>query len=66
MSEILKEIETNIKEMENLIGNQTFFIQDAQRFMARWFNFYRSMQQLEKSRDNWKSKYMELAKKQND
>ncbi len=60
MNEILKELQTNVEEMEILISNQKFSVADAQRFLKRYFNIYRKMEQLEESRDNWKKKYIKL------
>lgn len=64
-TEILKEVESNIKEMEILINSQIFTIADAKKYKERWFNIYRSMEQLAISRDKWKKKYMELNGKIN-
>lgn len=59
-SQTLLEIEGNLKEMEELIGRQKFNVVDAQRYMMRWYNFYRSLEDVTKSRDKWKAKYTEL------
>jgi len=61
-SEIIKEMEENIKKIESLISKQMFSVKDAQHLLTRYFNIYRKMEQLEKSRDNWKSKYLELKR----
>ena len=59
-SEILQELEKNIKKMELLISNQKFSVGDAQKFLSRYFNICRKMEDLEKSRDNWRFKYFQL------
>ena len=59
-SEILQELEKNVEQMELLISNQKFNVGDAQKFLQRYFNIVRKMEDLEKSRDNWKSKYLKL------
>ena len=59
-SEILKELEENIKKMELLISNQKFTIGDAQKFLKRYYNIARKMEDLENSRDKWKDKYWKL------
>jgi len=59
-TEILIEIENNLKEMEDLIKRQKFNIVDAQKYMMRWFNFYNSLKDMQTSRDKWKAKYLEL------
>jgi len=63
-TEILKELENNLREMERLIKTQKFNVIDAQKYMMRWFNVYRSMEQVTLSRDKWKKKYMELKNEQ--
>ena len=59
-SEILIELEENIGEMHTLIEKQKFTVGDAQKYLGRYFNILRKMEQLIKSRDNWKMKYNEL------
>ena len=59
-SEILQELEDNIGKMEVLISKQKFTVGDAQKFLHRYFNIYRKMEQLTKSRDNWKAKYLKI------
>ncbi len=59
-SEILQELEDNVGKMEVLISKQKFTVSEAQKFLCRYFNIYRKMEQLVKSRDNWKSKYLKL------
>ena len=59
-SEILIEMEENVKEMEELISMQSFKVQDAQRFLDRYDNIANRMNELIISRDNWKKKYQEL------
>ncbi len=63
-SEIEQELEENIKKMEVLIDRQKFTVGDAHTFLARYFNFLRKMQQLEKSKDMWKKKYLDLKAKE--
>ena len=60
MNEIMQELKENIDEMNDLIENQLFNVKDAQKFLERCFNIQRSMEDLETSRDNWKSKYKKL------
>lgn len=55
-SEILIELEENIKKMEKLISNQKFSVKDAQGFLKRYFNIYRKMEDLSISRDKWRLK----------
>lgn len=59
-SEILIELEENCVEMEKLIRQQKFNIVDAQKFLMRYHNIYRKMEQLIESRDLWKKKYEDL------
>ena len=59
-SEILQELENNIEKMELLMSNQKFGVGDAQKFLQRYINIFRKMEDLEKSRDNWKQKYLKL------
>lgn len=61
-SEIIQELEENTNEMSDLIAKQKFTVGDAQRYLERYFNILRKMEQLETSRDLWKKKYMELKK----
>lgn len=56
MGEILKELKNNCKKISQLIAEQKFTVGDAQKFLERWQNIYRSMEDLEKSRDSWKRK----------
>jgi hypothetical protein len=60
MSEISDELIENLKKMERLIEQQKFTIKDANKFLKRYFNVYRKMEDLEKSRDNWRKKYEKL------
>lgn len=62
-SEIIKEMHENWGEMQKLIERQKFCIKDAEEFLSRYFNMIRRLEQLEKSRDNWKIKHDELKKK---
>lgn len=62
-SEIIEEAKTNYKEMEFLIGEQTFNIKDAKAYMQRYGNVLNKLEQLERSRDNWKYKYEKIKKK---
>ena len=59
-SEILIELEENTREMGILIGQQKFTVGDAQKFLERYANYVRKMEQLTISRDNWKKKYEKL------
>lgn len=62
-SEILQELEHNVEEIEKLISKQKFSVEDAQKFLNRYFNIARKMEDLEKSRDLWKEKYKKLLVK---
>ena len=62
--EILQELEENVGKIEALISKQIFKVEDAERLLTRYFNIYRSMEDLIKSRDSWKKKYIELKQKQ--
>jgi len=59
-SDILIELEENVGKMEDLIRKQKFNVIDAQKFLMRYLNIYRKMEQLIISRDLWKKKYQEL------
>lgn len=63
MNEILSEMNDNLREMEKLINSQNFRIEDAHKFLLRYYNIYRKMEELEKSRDKWKLRYIELKNK---
>ena len=60
VSEIQKEMEKNYEEMNILIGKQVFTVEDAQKFMERYHNIIRKMEDLETSRDLWKEKYRDF------
>ena len=57
-SDIKSEMKENIIEMEKLIEKQKFSVKDANKFLDRYFNIFRRMEQLEASRDKWKAKCM--------
>ena len=59
-SEIIQEMEENMEQMEELIAKNNFTVKDAQRFLVRYYNIHRRMEQLVISRDNWRSKYWKL------
>ena len=59
-SEILQELENNLKTMELLVSGQKFTIGDANKFLERYYNVFRSMEQLTISRAKWKAR-AELA-----
>ena len=59
-SEILQELEDNVREIEVLISKQKFTVADARKFLERYYNIYRKMEQLVISRDKWKNKYIKL------
>ena len=59
-SDILQEIEENMKVIQNLINRQIFNVGDARLFLKRYGNFARKIEQLTKSRDNWKDQYLKL------
>lgn len=56
-SEIITELKDNYVEIKDLIKRQKFTVWDAERYMDRYFNVIRKVEQLEKSRDMWKEKY---------
>jgi len=62
-SEILIELEENVKEMNNLISKQIFSVGDALKFLSRYLNVERKMEQLVISRDLWRKKYEDLKLK---
>ncbi len=53
-------MEENMEQMEELIAKNNFTVKDAQRFLVRYYNIHRRMEQLVISRDNWRSKYWKL------
>ncbi len=59
-SEIMQELENNIKKIQELIENQDFKVSDANKFLERYTNIYNRMNELSESRDMWKNKYMDL------
>lgn len=59
-SEILQELEDNLTEINKLVFEQKFTVGDAHKFLKRYGNFARKMEQLSESRDNWKDKYNKL------
>ena len=59
-SEILLELEDNVGEIRELIAGTKFTVEDAERYLSRYLNIYRKMEQLVISRDNWKAKYQKL------
>jgi len=62
-SEILKELENNVIEMTKLINKQIFSVGDANKFLNRYSNIVRKMEDLETSRDNLRIKYNKLGLK---
>lgn len=63
-SDIIIELEENIGEMNQLIENQKFTVGDAQKYLERYFNILRKMEQLTISRDIWRRKFERLKKAQ--
>ena len=63
-SEIEQELIENIKKMEKLIDKQVFTVGDGHAFLARYYNVLRKLEDLEKSRDMWKKKYLDLKAKE--
>ena len=59
-SEILKELDENIMEIEKLISQQTFRVGDAQLFLERYFNHRRKLEQAIARGDKWKAKAEDL------
>ncbi len=64
MNNILEEVKENYDEMMKIVNAQTFRVKDAHRFLKRYENIWRSMEDLIKSRDNWKEKYNKLKQKE--
>ena len=62
MSEIKKEMVENLKHMEELIRANKFTVGLAHDFMTRYYNIYRRIEQLEKSRDRWRLECERLTK----
>ena len=52
VSEILQELEDNANQMRNLIDLQKFSVGDAGKFLSRYFNIVRKMEDLETSNDS--------------
>ena len=65
VSEIQKELEENVAKMRELMQNQKFTTGDAEKFLARYFNIARKMEDLETSRDLWRDKYNVIEKCKN-
>lgn len=59
-SEVIQELNDNFHKIQKIISNQKFTVGDAQRFLDRYYNVIRKMEDLETSRDNWKRKFQEL------
>lgn len=62
MSEIKQLMKENLERMEELIRKQKFNVVDAQKIMETYFNVYRRMEQLEESRNNWRTEAERLLK----
>lgn len=62
MNEIMRELLETGKAMEKLIDRAEFRVGDAQKFLRRWDNICRSLEDMEKSRDMWKALAKELKK----
>lgn len=56
VSEIQTELENNYKQMVKLMGEQKFTVADAENFLARYYNIVRKMEDLETSRDLWRTR----------
>ena len=63
VSDIIIELEENIKQLNLLISAQKFSVGDAKRFLGRYYNILRKMEQLTDSREMWKAKYLKLKEK---
>lgn len=61
-SQILQELEDNIKEIKEMIDKQLFSMADAEFYLRRYMNIVRAFEDLSKSRDNWRYKYEQLKK----
>lgn len=59
-SEILQELEENVSQMRVLMGNQKFTTADAEKYLERYYNIVRKMEDLETSRDLWRDKFKEV------
>ena len=62
-SEIQTELEENIRQMNGLIKNQLFSVGDAEKFLSRYYNIVRKMEDLESSRDTIKIRLTEIDDK---
>lgn len=62
MSEIKEEMKKNLEEMEKLIRSNEFNVGKAYDYLQRYYNIYRKMEDLEKSRDLWRNKFEEAKK----
>jgi len=63
---IIEELIENAKIMRELIEKQIFNVEDAEQFMKRYINIERSMEDLERSRDSWKKKFIEMKRRSNE
>jgi glutamyl-tRNA reductase len=59
-NEILQELDEKIIKMEGLIDKQIFTVGDAKKFLERYHNIRRKMEDLEISRDLWRGKCKEF------
>ena len=64
-SEILIELEENHQAMTRLIDEQVFNVGTSKLFLSRYANVYLKMEDLIKSRDNWRKKYEDLKNANN-
>ena len=65
-SEIQKELEDNFKEMQKLLESQTLTVGDGQRYLERYYNTMRKMQDLEKSRDSVNSRLKSIEQRKDE
>lgn len=64
-SEIIQEVQDNVDEIRNIINKQKFTVADAEKYLERYINILRRLEQLEMSRDSWKRHYFTLKDKLN-
>lgn len=63
MGLILKEYKQNLKEINGLIDKQLFTIGDANKYLQRYTNLVRALEDLEESRDKWKKRALKAEEK---
>lgn len=59
-SEIIREVQDNVDEIRNIINKQRLRVGDAEKYLERYTNILRCLEDLEMSRDRWKRHYFTL------